>query len=200
MINTLVLLMAFGGDAEAKKRKEGEGVPISVKVVDQADKDPVATAMIRHPKDVETYRVNEVTGIWQDSQIYMPDGSILHFTPGSTLRLEISAPGYVTQLVQYDIRRWRNKLEITLEKMELDDKDIETILNLLPKIGFFYWCKPNIGRALDANQLMKLGAKNDCIGLAFPSVKEAKKSALENAKENDLVFIGGSTFVVADAL
>ena len=82
----------------------------------------------------------------------------------------------------------------------VDDKDIETILNLLPKIGFFYWCEPNIGRALDANELMKLGAKNDCIGLAFPSVKEAKKSALENAKENDLVFIGGSTFVVAEAL
>ncbi len=82
----------------------------------------------------------------------------------------------------------------------VDDKDLDTILSLLPKIGFFYWCAPNIGRALDVNKLAQAGAENDCIGQAYDSVEEAKKAALENASENDFVFIGGSTFVVAEAL
>jgi len=82
----------------------------------------------------------------------------------------------------------------------VDDKDLDTILSLLPKIGFFYWCAPNIGRALDVNKLAKAGVENDCIGQAFDSVEEAKKAAIENAGENDFVFIGGSTFVVAEAL
>ena len=82
----------------------------------------------------------------------------------------------------------------------VDDKDIEAILNLLPKVGFFYWCSPNIGRALDVKKLMEAGVKNDCIGLAYSSVKKAKKAAIDNAKENDLIFIGGSTFVVAEVI
>ncbi len=82
----------------------------------------------------------------------------------------------------------------------VDDKDLDTILNLLPKIGFFYWCAPNIGRALNVDKLAKAGAENECMGIAYNSVEEAKKAALENAGLNDFVFIGGSTFVVAEAL
>ncbi|MDA9328782.1 bifunctional folylpolyglutamate synthase/dihydrofolate synthase [Flavobacteriales bacterium] len=95
--------------------------------------------------------------------------------------------------------------DLQFEKLHIvwgmvDDKDIETILNLLPKVGFFYWCSPDIGRALDVKKLMKTGAENNCMGLSYLSVKEAKKAAIANAKENDLVFIGGSTFVVAEAI
>ena len=82
----------------------------------------------------------------------------------------------------------------------VDDKDIETILNLLPKVGFFYWCAPKIGRALDVNKLAKIGADNECMGISYNSVEEAKNAALANAGENDFVFIGGSTFVVAEVL
>lgn len=82
----------------------------------------------------------------------------------------------------------------------VDDKDLETILGLLPKIGFFYWCAPKIGRALNVNKLAEAGIELDCIGKVYPSVEAAKTAALENAGENDFVFIGGSTFVVAEAL
>ena len=82
----------------------------------------------------------------------------------------------------------------------VDDKDVETILNLLPKIGFFYWCAPKIGRALDVEKLMSIGAENDCMGIDYNSVEEAKQAAIKNASPNDLVFIGGSTFVVAEAI
>lgn len=127
----LILLALFTGDADAKKRKKGEGVVVEVKVLDKEDAGIVATAMIRYPKDETTYRVNEVNGIWKASEIYLSDGDTMHFTPGSSVQLEISAPGYVTQLVQYDVRRWRNKVEISLEKMKIDDKDIE-----IPTIPF----------------------------------------------------------------
>lgn len=82
----------------------------------------------------------------------------------------------------------------------VDDKDIETILNLLPKVGFFYWCSPQIERALDVTVLAKYGAKNDCIGITYSSVEEAYQAALDKSMANDLVFIGGSTFVVAEVL
>ena len=126
-----MLLSLFTGDVEAKKRKKGEGVVVEVQVLDKTDSNIVATAMIRYPKDETTYRVNTMNGIWKASEIYLSEGDTLHFTPGSTLQLEISAPGYVTQLVQYDIRRWRNKIKISLEKMNIDDKDIE-----IPTIPF----------------------------------------------------------------
>ena len=115
----LMLLTLFVSEADAKKRKKGEGIVVEVKVLDKEDSAIVATAMIRYPKDETTYRVNEVNGIWKASEIYLSDGDTMHFTPGSSVQLEISAPGYVTQLVQYDVRRWRNKVEISLEKMKM---------------------------------------------------------------------------------
>lgn len=91
-----------------------------------------------------------------------------------------------------------NKLHIVWGMV--DDKDVDTILNLLPKVGFFYWCSPKVARALDVNKLMKAGAENDCMGIVYSSVDEAKSAAIKNASPDDLVFIGGSTFVVAEAL
>lgn len=91
-----------------------------------------------------------------------------------------------------------NKLHIVWGMV--DDKDVDTILNLLPKVGFFYWCSPKVTRALDVNKLMKAGAENDCMGIVYSSVDEAKSAAIKNASPDDLVFIGGSTFVVAEAL
>jgi hypothetical protein len=129
-MNTLLLLAALGM-ANAKKAKEGEGVLIEITVMNQEDLKPIPTAMIRHPDDVEASRVNELNGTWQASEIYLPDGGTLLFSPGSSLQLEISAPGFMTQIVQYDIRKRRNKIEIFLEKMEIDDSDIE-----MPTIPF----------------------------------------------------------------
>jgi dihydrofolate synthase/folylpolyglutamate synthase len=80
----------------------------------------------------------------------------------------------------------------------VNDKDITKILALMPKNAIYYFCKPDIPRGLDAETL-KLNAESfDLRGGAYPSVKAAFDAAKNNAGENDLVFVGGSTFVVAE--
>ena len=81
-----------------------------------------------------------------------------------------------------------------------NDKDVSTLLNLLPKIGFFYWCAAKSERSIDVQTLLEVGAENECMGKAYSSVQRAVEAALKYAKSDDLVFIGGSTFVVAEAI
>lgn len=82
----------------------------------------------------------------------------------------------------------------------VDDKDLDTILKLLPKRATYYLCKPNILRGLDVDVLSGFFAKNDFEYKAFNSVEEAFDNAKFVAKQDDLIFIGGSTFVVAEIL
>ncbi len=80
------------------------------------------------------------------------------------------------------------------------DKDPAPVLKLLPKNAVYYFCKAGIPRALDENELIEIASKIGLKGSAYPTVKEALKAAQSNAKENDIIFIGGSTFVVAEAI
>jgi dihydrofolate synthase/folylpolyglutamate synthase len=80
------------------------------------------------------------------------------------------------------------------------DKDIAQILKLLPQKATYYFCKANIPRALDQNKLLKKAKENNLTGIAYPSVENAFLSAKSNAKKNDLVFVSGSTFIVAEVI
>ncbi len=82
----------------------------------------------------------------------------------------------------------------------VNDKDIGKILALLPKKAVYYFCKPNIPRGLDADSLKQQAANFGLNGRNYPTVKDAFKAAQINAGENDLVFVGGSTFVVAEVV
>lgn len=82
----------------------------------------------------------------------------------------------------------------------VNDKDIEGILELLPKNAEYYYCKADIPRGLDANELAAKATKCGLNGKVYNSVKEAYTSACSNAKENDLVFVGGSNFTVAEVV
>lgn len=82
----------------------------------------------------------------------------------------------------------------------VNDKKIEVILGMLPRDAAYYFCKADIPRGLDA---VILKEKANAIGLkgeAYGSVSLALEAARRNAKEGDLIFIGGSTFVVAEVL
>jgi len=82
----------------------------------------------------------------------------------------------------------------------VNDKDISKILQLLPKDAIYYFCKAQIPRALDAGELA-LQAKNaELKGEVFGSVAEAFNAAKSRAQKNDLVFVGGSTFTVAEVV
>ncbi len=91
-----------------------------------------------------------------------------------------------------------NRLHIVLGMV--NDKDITSVLNLLPANAEYYFCRANIPRALDATELAKQATALGLKGKSFFTVAEALQAARKNAKEDDLIFIGGSTFVVAEAL
>ena len=78
------------------------------------------------------------------------------------------------------------------------DKDISKILSLLPKSASYYFCQPDIPRAKPANELKSEAGDFALNGDFYPSVNAALNAAKENAGNNDLIFIGGSTFVVAE--
>lgn len=122
---TLLALSAglVSTSAEAKK-PGGDGVPVVVTVLDEQEA-PIPTAIVRAPEEEDRHRVNTMTGSWEGSVLYLPDGSEMVFTPGMSIVLEVSAPGYVTQVVQYDIRKRKNKIQVTLQKLVLDESDIE---------------------------------------------------------------------------
>ena len=79
-----------------------------------------------------------------------------------------------------------------------NDKNIQKISNIFPKNGSYYFVKPNVGKGMDANEVKKIFSLNKRFGDSFKSSKEALSEACKNAKQNDFVFIGGSTFVVSE--
>lgn len=91
-----------------------------------------------------------------------------------------------------------NKLHFILGMV--NDKDIFSILNILPKNAIYYFCKPDIPRGLNENDLAQQAFKAGLNGKAYTSVSKALSSAKNNAAHNDLVFVGGSTFVVAEVV
>jgi len=82
----------------------------------------------------------------------------------------------------------------------VNDKKLEDVLPLFPKEAKYYFCKPDVPRGLNEITLLQEATHFHLEGSAYSTVKEAYQVALTNAKDDDLIFIGGSTFVVADIL
>lgn len=80
------------------------------------------------------------------------------------------------------------------------DKDISAVLKLLPRDATYYFCKPKIPRGLDENILLAAGKGRRLNGSAYPSVREALDNAKKNAAADDIIFVGGSSFVVAEVV
>ncbi len=117
------LLFSLSLPAYAKD-KVAPGVPVRVIVNDPEGK-PIPTAVIRHPQEQDRHRVNAVDGSWEGNALYMPDGTELRFTSGMTLELEISAPGYTTQVFQYQVRKRKNTVQVSLPKIESEATPVE---------------------------------------------------------------------------
>lgn len=80
----------------------------------------------------------------------------------------------------------------------VNDKDISKVLDLLPKEANYIFCQASIPRAMDAHELARKGNEKGLIGQVIPTVTEALEFARKNADSDDLIFVGGSTFVVAE--
>lgn len=82
----------------------------------------------------------------------------------------------------------------------VNDKDINGVLELMPKEAFYYFTQASVERAMPATDFAVMAVGHGLNGIICDSVADAVARALERAHEEDTIFIGGSTFVVADAL
>jgi dihydrofolate synthase/folylpolyglutamate synthase len=82
----------------------------------------------------------------------------------------------------------------------VDDKDIESILEILPKNADYYFSRSTIPRSADPNEVADKAMQFDMHGKTYQSVEHAYHEILQNSEPEDLIYIGGSTFVVADFL
>jgi dihydrofolate synthase/folylpolyglutamate synthase len=82
----------------------------------------------------------------------------------------------------------------------VNDKDLDSILPLFPKNAKYYFCKPNLPRGLDASVLRDVASKYGLKGKIYDSVSEAYENALDCAIVTDFIYVGGSTFVVAEII
>jgi dihydrofolate synthase/folylpolyglutamate synthase len=82
----------------------------------------------------------------------------------------------------------------------VNDKNLTEILPLFPENAIYYFCKPDISRGLDQLILKEKAAEFNLVGQTYISVSNAYQAAKKNAGNNDFIYIGGSTFVVAEIL
>ncbi len=80
------------------------------------------------------------------------------------------------------------------------DKDISTILRMLPKNAIYYFCKPEIPRGKNAEELGREAVRYGLSGKSYPSVTKALEAAKAHTLSDDLIFVGGSTFVVGEVI
>ncbi len=82
----------------------------------------------------------------------------------------------------------------------VNDKDISGVLKILPKDATYYFTKASVKRALPENELQELARKAGLKGNAYPTVVEAVQAAKKDCPPKDFIFVGGSSFIVADLL
>lgn len=82
----------------------------------------------------------------------------------------------------------------------VDDKDIDRVMELLPHEAVYYFCKASTHRAIPVDKVVEKAHQHGLDGSAFTSVAEAYEAAQKESAPNDFVFIGGSSYVVADLL
>lgn len=80
----------------------------------------------------------------------------------------------------------------------VNDKEVDAILRILPQDALYYYCKADIPRGMEVQDLETKAKAANLVGEAYESVNSALQAAIKNASEDDLVFVGGSTFVVAE--
>ena len=82
----------------------------------------------------------------------------------------------------------------------VDDKDIRTVMQMLPQQGIYYWTQASSHRAIPVEHVQALGNELQLRGKPFPTVQSAYRQALSDAHPDDFIFVGGSSYVVADLL
>lgn len=95
-------------------------------------------------------------------------------------------------------RQQCNQLRIVFGMV--DDKDINSVMFLLPKNAIYYWTQAESKRAIKAERVAEIANKHDLRGEIFDNVEVAYTKALQDSNKDDFVFVGGSSYIVADLL
>ena len=82
----------------------------------------------------------------------------------------------------------------------VNDKDVNTVLSMLPKDAIYYFTQASVKRAMPVEEFSQIAQKHQLKGSCFENVETAYHAAKQNANKDDLIFVGGSTFIVADML
>lgn len=106
--------------------------------------------------------------------------------------------GGITYIVEQLKQQSYRKLHMIIGMV--NDKDICGILALLPKNAEYYFTKASVKRALPENELLELAVKAGLQGGCYPNVPAAVQAAQEKSLPEDFIFVGGSSFIVADLL
>lgn len=106
--------------------------------------------------------------------------------------------GGIQYIVEQLSRQHYHRLHIVMGMV--NDKDINGVLSLLPTDAAYYFTQASVKRALPAEEIKKQASAHGLHGDAYPTVKKALQAALAQADKDDFIFIGGSSFIVADLL
>ena len=124
------------------------------------------------------------------------------WTTLSNTPLTICDTGHNADSMAYIVKQLRQIANDTIHIVlgMVKEKSIDTILALLPKEATYYFCQASIPRALEAKVLQQQAQTHGLSGSTYPSVKKALSAAQNKALKTDLIFVGGSTFTVAEIL
>jgi dihydrofolate synthase / folylpolyglutamate synthase len=116
--------------------------------------------------------------------------------------LTVCDTGHNKEGLEYVVKQMLRipKLNLHIILGFVNDKDLSLVLPLFPKKAFYYFTKASISRALNEELLKHEAAKYGLAGQSYPDVKTALLNARKNATKADMIFIGGSTFVVAEVV
>jgi dihydrofolate synthase/folylpolyglutamate synthase len=156
-------------------------------------------AAVRHLKEFEVSQENILNGLFQVVKNTHLKGrwQVLQETPRVICDTAHNKEGLSLVLEQLQKERYK-KVHIVLGVVA--DKNLEDILPLFPRNARYYFCKPNVPRGMSVEDLYDISIKFDLIGKKFSSVAKAYKEALLNANQEDIIYVGGSTFVVAEII
>ncbi len=120
----------------------------------------------------------------------------------SNFPLTICDTGHNTGGMRYIVRQLEQtackQLRIIIGMV--NDKDVNGVLKMLPRKAIYYFTQASVKRALPAQEIQQIATIHGLKGGYFPSVKEAYRQAVADSDKDDFIFVGGSTFIVADFL
>ena len=123
---------------------------------------------------------------------------ILEQQPEVIVDVTHNAEGFKTVVQQLKKKKSDGELHLVLGFVK--GKQMDTIFSMLPKSAQYYFCAPSIARALAVSEVIKIAENHKLNALSFSSPQQALAAAKQAAKKEDLIYVGGSTFVVAEIL